>query len=78
MKELAEKAIHGDVDAFLELMDRNSLSMYKVARGILNQDDTIFLIHQIQHFLKFKLRKRHFLAGSFLEFSRKPDLLIMA
>lgn len=41
MKELAEKAIHGDVDAFLELMDRNSLSMYKVARGILNQDDDV-------------------------------------
>lgn len=60
MKELAEKAIHGDVDAFLELMDRNSLSMYKVARGILNQDadvadaiqDTILKCFEKIHTLK--------------------------
>ncbi len=41
MKELAEKAVAGDVDAFLELMEENSLAMYKVARGILKNDDDV-------------------------------------
>ena len=41
MIQLVEKAIRGDVDAFLELMERNSLAMYKVARGILNNDDDV-------------------------------------
>ncbi|MDO5136672.1 MAG: sigma-70 family RNA polymerase sigma factor [Eubacteriales bacterium] len=36
---LAKKAVKGDTDAFLELMERNSLSMYKVARGILNNEE---------------------------------------
>lgn len=39
MQALIEKAVQGDVEAFLELMDRNSLAMYKVARAILNNDD---------------------------------------
>lgn len=39
MLELIEKARNGDAEAFLELMDRNSLSMYKVAIGILKNDD---------------------------------------
>ena len=39
--ELAEKAVRGDVDAFLELMEMNSLSMYKVARGILKNDEDV-------------------------------------
>lgn len=39
MQMLIEKAVQGDVEAFLELMDRNSLAMYKVARAILNNDD---------------------------------------
>ena len=38
MEELVKKAIQGDADAFLELMEENSLSMYKVARGILRSD----------------------------------------
>lgn len=41
MIQLVEKAIRGDVDAFLELMEKNSLSMYKVARGILKNDDDV-------------------------------------
>lgn len=41
MIDLVEKAIRGDVDAFLELMEKNSLSMYKVARGILKNDDDV-------------------------------------
>ncbi len=41
MQTLIEKAVQGDVEAFLELMDRNSLAMYKVARAILNNDDDV-------------------------------------
>lgn len=36
---LVKRAIAGDADAFLELMEQNSLAMYKVARGILNNDE---------------------------------------
>ena len=39
MQTLVGKAAQGDVGAFLELMDRNSLAMYKVARAILNNDE---------------------------------------
>lgn len=39
MQTLIDKAVQGDVEAFLELMNRNSLVMYKVARAILNNDD---------------------------------------
>lgn len=39
MQTFIEKAVQGDVEAFLELMDRNSLTMYKVARAILNNDE---------------------------------------
>ena len=39
MQTLIERAVQGDVEAFVELMDRNSLAMYKVARAILNNDD---------------------------------------
>lgn len=41
MQKLVEKAVRGDTDAFLELMEANSLSMYKVARGILKSDDDV-------------------------------------
>ncbi len=41
MIQLVEKAVSGDVDAFLELMEKNSLAMYKVARGILKNDDDV-------------------------------------
>lgn len=41
MHELVQRAIQGDTDAFLELMEANSLSMYKVARGILRNDDDV-------------------------------------
>lgn len=41
MIQLVEQAVAGDVDAFLELIERNSLSMYKVARGILKNDDDV-------------------------------------
>ena len=41
MQTLIGKAVRGDVEAFLELMDRNSLAMYKVARAILNNDDDV-------------------------------------
>lgn len=39
MPELIQKAINGDAEAFLELMDKHSLAMYKVAIGILKNDD---------------------------------------
>ena len=35
MIQLVKRSISGDADAFLELMEKNSLAMYKVARGIL-------------------------------------------
>ena len=41
MQELVEKAVRGDADAFLELMEMNSLSMYKTARGILKNDNYV-------------------------------------
>lgn len=60
MQALVEKAVQGDVDAFLELMDRNSLAMYKVAHAILNNDehaadavqDTILACFEKLHTLK--------------------------
>lgn len=39
MIQLVKRAMKSDADAFLELMERNSLAMYKVARGILNNDE---------------------------------------
>ncbi len=39
MQALIEEAVQGDVEAFLTLMDRNSLAMYKVAYAILQNDD---------------------------------------
>lgn len=39
MIQLVKSAMAGNADAFLELMERNSLAMYKVARGILNNDE---------------------------------------
>lgn len=39
--ELVEKAIRGNADAFLELIEMYTLSMYKVARGILKSDDDV-------------------------------------
>ena len=33
MIQLVKRSISGDADAFLELMEKNSLAMYKVARG---------------------------------------------
>ena len=41
MQELVEKAVRGDADAFLELMEMNSLSMYKTARGLLKNDNDV-------------------------------------
>ena len=41
MQELVEKAVRGDADAFLELMEMNSLSIYKTARGILKNDNDV-------------------------------------
>ncbi len=39
MQALIEEAVQGNVEAFIELMDRNSLAMYKVAHAILKNDD---------------------------------------
>lgn len=39
MVQLVKRSMEGDADAFLELMEKNSLAMYKVARGILNNDE---------------------------------------
>ena len=40
MPDLIQKAINGDTEAFLELMDKHSLAMYKVAIGILKMTIT--------------------------------------
>lgn len=39
MIQLVKSSMAGNADAFLELMEQNSLAMYKVARGILNNDE---------------------------------------
>lgn len=60
MTRLIKRAVSGDTDAFLELMEQNSLAMYKVARGILNNDedaadaiqDTILACFEKIHTLK--------------------------
>ena len=60
MIQLVKRAMKSDTDAFLELMERNSLAMYKVARGILNNDedaadaiqDTILTCFEKLHTLK--------------------------
>lgn len=60
MTHLVKRAIAGDADAFLELMEQNSLAMYKVARGILSNDedaadaiqDTILTCFEKIHTLK--------------------------
>ena len=41
MIQLVKRSISGDADAFLELMEKNSLAMYKVARGILDKIHTL-------------------------------------
>ena len=58
--QLVKRSIAGDADAFLELMEKNSLAMYKVARGILDNDedaadamqDTILTCFEKIHTLK--------------------------
>lgn len=58
--QLVKRSIAGDADAFLELMEENSLAMYKVARGILDNDedaadamqDTILTCFEKIHTLK--------------------------
>ena len=60
MIQLVKRSIAGDADAFLELMEKNSLAMYKVARGILDNDedaadamqDTILTCFEKIHTLK--------------------------
>lgn len=60
MTQLVKRAIAGDAEAFLELMDANTLAMYKVARGIVNNDedaadaiqDTILTCFEKIHTLK--------------------------
>lgn len=39
MTELVKRSVAGDADAFLELMEQHTLSMYKIARSIINNDE---------------------------------------
>lgn len=41
MELLVKKAQRGDAEAFIELIEENRLSMYKVARGFLNNDEDV-------------------------------------
>lgn len=41
MKTRIKKAIRGDADAFAELMMQYKTDMYKVARGILNNQEDV-------------------------------------
>lgn len=41
MRRLVKRAVQGDADAFLTLMEEHSLSMYKVARSILKNDEDV-------------------------------------
>lgn len=40
-KILAEQAVSGNVDAFVELMEKYTESMYRVARGFLREDEDV-------------------------------------
>ena len=54
MIQLVKRSISGDADAFLELMEKNSLAMYKVARGILdNDEDAADAIQDTRHYKNF-------------------------
>ena len=57
MKHLVKQSIAGDADAFLELMEKNSLAMYKVARGILGNDEDV--AHAIQDTILACFEKIH-------------------
>ena len=41
MELLVKKAQRGDAEAFIELIAGNKQSMYKVARGFLNNDEDV-------------------------------------
>lgn len=57
MIQLVKRSISGDADAFLELMEKNSLAMYKVARGILdNDEDAIHTLKNPEYFKTWMIR----------------------
>lgn len=62
MGELVEKAIQGNADAFLELMEMHTLSMYKVARGILRRDADV--ADAIQNTILHSFEKIHTLQNA--------------
>ena len=41
MNILVKKAIAGDADAFVQLMEENKMSMYRVAKGILHNEEDV-------------------------------------
>lgn len=41
MQSLAERAVRGDTEAFLDLCEEHSLTMYKIARSILKNDEDV-------------------------------------
>lgn len=41
VKQIIERAMHGDADAFVQLMENNAQSMYKTARGFFRNEEDI-------------------------------------
>lgn len=41
MRQIIERAMHGDADAFVQLMEINAQSMYKTARGFFRNEEDI-------------------------------------
>lgn len=41
MKQIIERAMHGDADAFVQLMEINAQSMYKTARGFFRNSEQL-------------------------------------
>ena len=41
MKKLVNKALRGDKDAFVAIIEKNKLQMYKIARCYLNSEEDI-------------------------------------
>ena len=41
MELLVKKAKRGDAEAFIELIEKNKLSMYRVARGFLKEEEDV-------------------------------------
>lgn len=58
MELLVKRAKRGDAEAFITLIEQNKLSMYKVARGFLrNEEDVADVMQEIFLLKRYRRRK---------------------